>query len=76
MKASVFVGVSVVGFIARANGGLDFLDAGGEAEHGYDEFMSSVDTMVIELERISESQRFQAKLAVDREGRTIGSGDR
>jgi dihydrofolate reductase len=47
MKASVFVGASVDGFIARANGALDFLDAGGEDEHGYDEFTSSVDTIVI-----------------------------
>jgi hypothetical protein len=36
----------------------------------------SVDTMAIELERISEAQRFQAKLAVEREGRAISSGER
>ncbi|MGA3190252.1 MAG: dihydrofolate reductase family protein [Bryobacteraceae bacterium] len=47
MAASVFVGVSVDGFIARPNGGLDFLDAGGNEPHGYDEFYASVDAVVI-----------------------------
>jgi dihydrofolate reductase len=47
MKTSVFVGVSVDGFIARANGGLDFLDAGGDEPHGYEEFVATVDTIVM-----------------------------
>ena len=47
MKASVFIGTSVDGFIARANGDLDFLPAGGGEPHGYDEFMASVDALVI-----------------------------
>ncbi|MFC3653108.1 dihydrofolate reductase family protein [Dyella humi] len=47
MKASVFVGVSVDGFMARANGNLDFLPEGGGEPHGYDEFMSTVDALVI-----------------------------
>ncbi len=47
MKTSVFVGVSVDGFIARANGELDFLDAGGDEPHGYEEFIASVDTIVM-----------------------------
>jgi dihydrofolate reductase len=47
MKASAFVGTSVDGFIARTNGDLDFLPAGGGEEHGYAEFFASVDTMVI-----------------------------
>ncbi len=47
MKASVFVGTSLDGFLARLNGDLDFLpDDGGEA-HGYEEFMATVDAMVI-----------------------------
>jgi dihydrofolate reductase len=46
VKASVFVGVSVDGFIARLDGGLDFLPADAEP-HGYDEFMASVDALVI-----------------------------
>ena len=47
MKASVFVGMSVDGFIARRNGSFDFLPAGGGEPHGYDEFMASVDVLVI-----------------------------
>lgn len=47
MIASVFVGTSLDGFIARTNGELDFLDAGGQEPHGYEEFMATVDAMVI-----------------------------
>ena len=47
MKASVFVGVSVDGFIARDNGDLDFLPPGGGEPHGYAEFMATVDALVI-----------------------------
>ena len=46
MTVSVFVGTSVDGFIARPNGALDFLPAVSEP-HGYDEFMASVDALVI-----------------------------
>src|SRR6267142_3427964 len=47
MKASVFIGTSVDGFIARPNGELDFLPPGGGEPHGYDEFMATVDALVI-----------------------------
>ena len=47
MKATVFVGTSLDGFIARANGAFDFLSHGGEEPHGYDEFIATVDALVI-----------------------------
>ncbi len=47
MKTSVFIGTSLDGFIARANGELDFLPPGGGEDHGYNEFMATVDALVI-----------------------------
>ena len=47
MSASVFVGTSVDGFMARRGGALDFLPEGGGEPHGYTEFIASVDAIVI-----------------------------
>jgi len=47
VKISVFVGISVDGFMARPDGGLDFLPPGGGEPHGYDEFIATVDALVI-----------------------------
>jgi len=47
VKASVFIGTSLDGFIARVNGELDFLPPDGGEPHGYDEFMATVDALVI-----------------------------
>src|ERR1700691_581987 len=47
MMVSVFVGTSLDGFLARPNGDLDFLPPGGGEPHGYDEFIASVDAIVI-----------------------------
>jgi dihydrofolate reductase len=47
MMMSVFIGMSVDGFIARRNGTFDFLDEGGGEPHGYTEFFASIDALVI-----------------------------
>lgn len=47
MTVTVFVGVSVDGFIARPDDGLDWLPEGGGEPHGYEELMASVDALVI-----------------------------
>jgi dihydrofolate reductase len=46
MKASVFIATSVDGFIARPDHGLDWLPETSEP-HGYDEFIATVDGLVI-----------------------------
>jgi len=47
MTVSVFIGTSVDGFIARRNGELDFLPPDGGEPHGYEDFLATVDTVVI-----------------------------
>jgi dihydrofolate reductase len=47
MKASVFVGTSVDGFLARKDGAVDFLPGDDCEPHGFTEFYASVDTVVI-----------------------------
>ena len=47
MPASVFIGTSVDGFIARTNDDLDFLPEGAGEPHGYDEFIATIDAIVM-----------------------------
>lgn len=45
--ASVFVGTSLDGYLARIDGRLDFLPPDGGEAHGYEEFIATVDAIVI-----------------------------
>ena len=48
MKASVYIATSVDGFIAREDGGIDWLpDGDGGEDYGYEEFIGSVDAIVM-----------------------------
>jgi dihydrofolate reductase len=60
MTASVFIGTSVDGFIARPNDDLDFLPEGGGEPHGYNEFIASVDAIVIGRKTFEKVLSFKA----------------
>jgi len=47
VRLAVLVGVSLDGYIARADGGLDWLEPFQGEEHGYAEFLTAVDALVI-----------------------------
>lgn len=59
MRASVFIGASLDGFIARENGDFDFLPAECEP-HGYEEFMATVDALVIGRKTYETVLKFDA----------------
>jgi dihydrofolate reductase len=60
MTVSVFVGTSLDGFLARRNGDLDFLPEGGGEPHGYDEFIATVDAIVIGRNTFEKVLTFEA----------------
>ena len=66
MTVSVFVGTSVDGFIARPNDALDFLPEDGGEPHGYDEFMASVDALVIGRKTFEKVLTFGASRCADK----------
>jgi dihydrofolate reductase len=60
IKASVFIGASLDGFIARTDGSLDWLQPGDAEPHGYDEFMATVDALVIGRKTFEKVLTFDA----------------
>src|SRR5712691_13492089 len=61
MTVSVFIATSLDGFIARPNGDLDWLPAGGGEPHGYDEFIASVDAIVIGRKSFEKVLTFESR---------------
>lgn len=59
MTASVFVGASVDGFIARPNHDLDWLPEDAEP-HGYDEFIAGIDAIVMGRNTFEKVLSFEA----------------
>ncbi len=59
MKVSVFIATSVDGYIARPDGGLDWLPADGGEPHGYDEFMATVDAVVLGRKTFETVQAYE-----------------
>jgi dihydrofolate reductase len=60
MRASVFIATSIDGYIARLDGSLDWLPADGGEPHGYDEFMATVDALVIGRKTFETVLTYQA----------------
>jgi dihydrofolate reductase len=60
MKVSVFIATSVDGFIARKEGGLDWLPSDGGEPHGYDEFFATVGAVVIGRKTFETVQAFES----------------
>jgi dihydrofolate reductase len=47
MDISVFIATSLDGYIARADGALDWLPQSGDEDHGYNDFFAGIDTLLI-----------------------------
>lgn len=60
IKASVFIATSLDGFIARQDGSLDWLPADGGEPHGYDEFIATVDAIVMGRKTFEKVLTFKA----------------
>jgi len=60
MRCSVFIATSLDGFIARPDGALDWLPAGGGEPHGYDEFIATVDAILIGRKTFETVLSFEA----------------
>ena len=79
LRASVFVGLSVDGFMARLDGSFDFLPEGGGEDHGYKEFFASIDALVIgrgtwETVAAFDTWPYEGKLVVVLSSRPVDFG--
>lgn len=58
MKRTVFIGTSLDGFIARKDGGIDWLPAFGEEDYGYGAFFKTVDALVMGRKSFETALKF------------------
>ena len=58
MRTSVFVGVSLDGFLARKDGSYDFLILNPGEDNGYEAFLGSVDSVVLGRKTYDVVRRF------------------
>lgn len=60
MRISVFLGLSIDGFIAELDGSFDFLTSFSSAgeDHGYDDFMRTVDALIVGRETYDTTSAF------------------
>lgn len=59
MQVSVFVGVSLDGFLARKNGKYDFLFVRPDVDNGFDDFIATVDALVLGRGTFDVVRRFK-----------------
>ncbi len=60
MLCSVFIATSLDGYIARPDGAIDWLPVGGGEPHGYEEFIATVDAIVIGRKTFDTVRAFDA----------------
>ena len=58
-KLKLYIAASLDGYIAGPNGEIDWLDAGGDGDYGYQEFYASIDTTLM------GNSTYQLTLTVD-----------
>ncbi len=58
-KLKLYIATSLDGYIAGLNGEIDWLDVGGDADYGYQEFYDSIDTTLM------GNSTYQLTLTVD-----------
>src|SRR4051794_17215009 len=75
-RVSAFLGASLDGFIAEADGGLGFLKPFEQEEHGYAAFYASIDTLLMGRKTYETVLGFAAWPFADKRVRVLSRGPR